>query len=156
MLHVINRLLQHAPIISTTQMPQRANFIVMKQNHPFPHPCRVYMTILLTSSRKLYKHYYQNDAGSTCNFMADYTYRVSAPHIQSSCESNFFKGSLGQFYLSSWYYSLGYGAPLCPNPNTKGGDRHLLLALSQPFTNNKPIRKKWVLIWGCWNGWDKQ
>lgn len=135
--------------------PQKASFIVMKQNHLFPHLCWVHMTILLISARKLYKNYYQHDAGSTCNFMADYTYRFSVPHIQSSYESNFFKDSLGQYSLSSWYDSLGYGAPLCPNPHTKGGGGHLLLVLSQPLTNNQPIRKKWMLIWGCWNGWDK-
>lgn len=64
-------------------MSQKANVIAMKEDL-FPHPCWVCMAILLPSSRKLCKHYYhsrqkddslswQNDAGSTCDSVADYT-----------------------------------------------------------------------------------
>ena len=68
------------------------------------------MTTVLTY-RNLCKHYYcqrpkddllywQNDAALTCDSMADYIFRFSIPHIQSSYESSFFKGALLLLLLS--------------------------------------------------------
>lgn len=48
MLHVINRLLQYAPITSR-KTPLKANFIVLKWDHLFSDPCWVYRTTLLPS-----------------------------------------------------------------------------------------------------------
>lgn len=118
-----------------------------------PHPCWVYMTTLLISSRKQYKNYYcqrqrddslswQNDACLTWDSVADYIYRFSVPHIQSSCESISFKPLwitvICLADTTPWTMVPPFPAPI-PTPNTKEGGRYLLLVLSQSFTN-KPTR----------------
>lgn len=101
-------------------MSQKANVIAMKEDNLFPHPCCVYMMLLLTSSRKLCKHYdhlrqkddslsWQNDAGLPWDSVADYK---DSQFL--TVKSNFLKGSLDRCYPSNGYHSLGYGALAAP------------------------------------------